>query len=52
MQKTSMKLMRIWTIGHSTRTLETFIAMLKQFQIELVVDTSRTFEMADRHLRR
>ena len=33
-----MQLKTIWTIGHSTRTLEVFIAMLKSFQIELVVD--------------
>jgi len=28
----------VWTIGHSTRTLDEFIAMLKSFQIELVAD--------------
>jgi len=28
----------IWTIGHSTRTLDEFIALLKSFQIECVVD--------------
>ena len=28
----------IWTIGHSTRTLDEFIAMLKSFQIEWVAD--------------
>ena len=28
----------IWTIGHSTRSLDEFIGMLKSFQIELVVD--------------
>jgi uncharacterized protein (DUF488 family) len=28
----------IWTIGHSTRTNEEFIAMLKSFQIELLAD--------------
>ena len=28
----------IWTIGHSTRTLDELIAMLKSFQIELVAD--------------
>ena len=28
----------IWTIGHSTRDLGKFIAMLRSFQIELVVD--------------
>lgn len=33
-----MKQKSIWTIGHSTRTLNEFIEMLKSFQIELVVD--------------
>ena len=28
----------IWTIGHSTRSFETFTGMLKSFQIECVVD--------------
>jgi uncharacterized protein (DUF488 family) len=28
----------IWTIGHSTRSIGEFIAMLKSFQIELLVD--------------
>jgi uncharacterized protein (DUF488 family) len=28
----------IWTIGHSTRTLEDFVDMLHSFQIETVVD--------------
>jgi len=28
----------IWTIGHSTRSLDEFIAMLKSFQIELIAD--------------
>lgn len=28
----------IWTIGHSTRTLDEFIAMLESFQIECVAD--------------
>lgn len=28
----------IWTIGHSTRTLNEFIQMLKSFQIEVVAD--------------
>ena len=28
----------IWTIGHSTRTIEEFIAILKSFNIELVAD--------------
>lgn len=33
-----MKQNSIWTIGHSTRTLEEFVAMLQSFQIELLVD--------------
>src|SRR5690348_6996152 len=28
----------IWTIGHSTRTIDHFIAMLQSFNIEQVVD--------------
>jgi len=28
----------IWTIGHSTRTFEEFIEMLRSFQIEMVAD--------------
>lgn len=28
----------IWTIGHSTRAIDEFIAMLRSFQIELLVD--------------
>ena len=28
----------IWTIGHSTRSFDEFIAMLKSFQIEMVAD--------------
>jgi len=28
----------IWTIGHSTRTLEAFIGLLKEFQIHLLAD--------------
>lgn len=28
----------IWTIGHSTHTLDEFIAMLKSFEIEMVAD--------------
>jgi uncharacterized protein (DUF488 family) len=31
----------IWTIGHSTHSIETFTAMLQSFQIELVVDIRR-----------
>jgi uncharacterized protein (DUF488 family) len=33
-----MNQMSIWTIGHSTRTIDEFIALLQSFQIELVVD--------------
>jgi uncharacterized protein (DUF488 family) len=32
---------RIWTIGHSTRELEEFLAVLQQFRIEAVVDVRR-----------
>ena len=28
----------VWTIGHSTRTLEKFIEMLQSFQIEMLLD--------------
>jgi uncharacterized protein (DUF488 family) len=28
----------IWTIGHSTHTFETFVAMLRSFDIQLLVD--------------
>ncbi len=31
----------IWTIGHSTRTLDEFIGMLKSFQIAIVADIRR-----------
>src|SRR6185436_13036574 len=31
----------IWTIGHSTHTLDDFIAMLRSFQIELLIDIRR-----------
>ena len=30
--------MRIWTIGHSTRTIDEFISLLKQNEIKLLVD--------------
>ena len=33
-----MKNKQIWTIGHSTRTFEEFVAMLQSFDIELVAD--------------
>lgn len=31
----------LWTIGHSTHSIETFIAMLQAFQIEVVADIRR-----------
>lgn len=33
-----MKEKNIWTIGHSTRTLDEFLTLLKSFQIQTVVD--------------
>src|SRR3954471_6459337 len=30
--------MRIWTIGHSTRTIDDFISLLKESQINLLAD--------------
>lgn len=33
-----MQQKKIWTIGHSTHTLDDFITMLKSFKIELVAD--------------
>jgi len=30
--------MRIWTIGHSTRTIDEFISLLKQNEVKLLVD--------------
>jgi uncharacterized protein (DUF488 family) len=33
--------MKIYTIGHSTRTLEEFIDILKHYKIELVIDVRR-----------
>ena len=38
----------IWTIGHSTRPLDTFIALLKAHRIELVADV-RSFPGSRRH---
>jgi uncharacterized protein (DUF488 family) len=43
-----MQVKSIWTIGHSTRTLEVFISMLRSFQIELVVDI-RSFPGSSRY---
>ena len=36
--KDEMQEKKIWTIGHSTHTLEEFVAMLQYFNIEEVVD--------------
>ena len=33
--------MEIFTLGHSTRSLEEFLEILKKFQIELVIDVRR-----------
>lgn len=33
--------MTVWTLGHSTRTLEAFLAVLKAHRIEAVVDVRR-----------
>src|SRR6266568_371634 len=30
--------MRIWTIGHSTRTIDEFVSLLKENEIKLLVD--------------
>ena len=43
-----MKTKEIWTIGHSTRSFEEFVAMLHSFQIELVVDV-RSFPGSRRY---
>ncbi len=43
-----MKQKTIWTIGHSIRPLEVFVAMLKSFQIELLVDI-RSFPGSKRY---
>jgi hypothetical protein len=34
----SIALFTVWTIGHSTRTIEEFIELLNQYQIEILVD--------------
>ena len=41
--------MRIWTIGHSTRNIDTFISLLKGHDIKLVVDV-RSFPGSKRYL--
>ena len=38
LKEVTVKQKVIWTIGHSTHTLDEFISMLKSFQIELLVD--------------
>lgn len=38
----------VWTIGHSTRTLEHFIVMLESFNIETLVDI-RSFPGSKRY---
>lgn len=38
MQKLKHNNKSIWTIGHSTRSLEEFVAMLDSFNIELIAD--------------
>jgi len=38
----------VWTIGHSTRTIEHFIAMLRSFKIEIVADV-RSFPGSKRY---
>jgi uncharacterized protein (DUF488 family) len=40
--------MRIWTIGHSTRTIDEFISLLKGNEIDLLVDV-RTWPGSKRH---
>ena len=45
---TSLHSNTVWTIGHSTHTLEEFIAMLQAFQIELVADV-RSFPGSRRY---
>ena len=39
---------RIWTIGHSTRTFEGFVALLQSFEISLLVDV-RTYPGSRRY---
>ena len=43
-----MQQKNIWTIGHSTHTLDEFILMLKSFQIEMVADI-RSFPGSKRY---
>ena len=34
----SLNALSIWTIGHSTRTIEEFVGLLRHYQIEILVD--------------
>ncbi len=38
----------VWTIGHSTRTLEEFLALLSEYRIEAIADVRR-FPGSRRH---
>jgi uncharacterized protein (DUF488 family) len=40
--------MRIWTIGHSTRTIDEFISLLKENEVKLLVDV-RAFPSSKRY---
>src|SRR5437899_10377291 len=40
--------MRIWTIGHSTRTIEEFVSLLKENEINLLADV-RTWPGSKRY---
>ena|SRR5947209_4298199 len=40
--------MRIWTIGHSTRTIDEFVSLLKENEIKLLVDV-RTWPRSKRY---
>ena len=40
--------MRIWTIGHSTRTIDEFVSLLKENEIRLLVDV-RTWPSSKRY---
>ncbi|HEY4272363.1 MAG TPA: DUF488 domain-containing protein [Candidatus Udaeobacter sp.] len=40
--------MRIWTIGHSTRTIDEFISLLKENEIKLLADV-RTWPVSKRY---
>ena len=46
--KSDLKKIKIWTIGHSTRSIEEFIAMLAAFQIQILADV-RSFPGSRRY---